>query len=906
MNTRHFLQKNVRRMTIAFLTLIIVAGGLSTASASGQVIDNGDVLSIYRAGNVYVATHAYGGSFLQTGNPCGAQRIVTDEAGNNGRNFYLYYFDNGTNSNCGDSLAGTAGNPSSWDIRGISTHLAEFEEPTIRPLAVGEGLATHQVPGGISLNSWDSDSFSILMDTNVVVPNGAIVGYEIGLPSNAPNPIIFTDSGQLLGSGGVDVATVDLDGDGDQDAFYISGGVNANTVFLNDGSGTFTDSGQLLGVSKSNAGMLADLDGDGDLDAFVINENQPNRVYLNDGTGIFSDSGQTLGSAPSSVLDLGDVDGDGDIDALVGNYAQPDQIYLNDGSGNFSAGVSITGNINNVIGVALGDVDGDSDLDAAITHYGQPNLVYFNDGSGNFTDSGQALGANLSRHPVLADFDGDGDLDLYVANFVQEDSVYTNDGSGTFTDTGLMLGGWLDGTNGLDIADVDGDGDFDVLVANNNRSNYLYINDTLIVILDSDGDGVNDDADNCPAIANADQADLDGDGLGDACDSDRDGDGVDNGSDVFPDDPTESVDTDGDGVGDNADAFPNDPTETTDTDGDGVGDNADAFPNDPSETSDNDSDGIGDNADTDDDNDGQSDADEQACGSDPLSAASVSPDFDGDNRPDCVDADDDNDGVADVDDKYPFDPTRSENSAPVIEAINLPTGPIDINAQPVAGVSADFSDPDEIDTHTCTVDFGDGSGPVAGTISGMTCLAPDHTYTSAGVYEVTFTVADNDGGSVSESSTSFIVIYDPSGGFVTGGGWIHSPAGAYVADPSATGKANFGFVSKYKKGASVPTGQTEFQFKAGDLNFHSSSYEWLVIAGKDKAKYKGVGTINGEGNYGFMITAVDNGNGGDTFRIKIWDRDSGNGVVYDNHMGSGDDAYDGTTIGGGNIKVHSK
>jgi len=42
----------------------------------------------------------------------------------------------------------------------------------------------------------------------------------------------------------------------------------------------------------------------------------------------------------------------------------------------------------------------------------------------------------------------------------------------------------------------------------------------------------------------------------------------------------------------------------------------------------------------------------------------------------------------------------------------------------------------------------------------------------------------------------------------------------------------------------------------------------------------------------------------DTFRIKIWNLDAGNGVIYDNKMGVSDDAYDGTAIGGGNIKVH--
>ncbi len=119
-----------------------------------------------------------------------------------------------------------------------------------------------------------------------------------------------------------------------------------------------------------------------------------------------------------------------------------------------------------------------------------------------------------------------------------------------------------------------------------------------------------------------------------------------------------------------------------------------------------------------------------------------------------------------------------------------------------------------------------------------------------------------------------MVVYDPAAGFVTGGGWINSPAGAYAADPTLTGKANFGFVSKYQKGATVPTGKTEFQFKAGGLNFQSTSYDWLVVAGA-KAQYKGTGTVNGVGGYGFMLTAIDGqqpgGGGVDKFRIKIWD-----------------------------------
>ena len=70
---------------------------------------------------------------------------------------------------------------------------------------------------------------------------------------------------------------------------------------------------------------------------------------------------------------------------------------------------------------------------------------------------------------------------------------------------------------------------------------------------DDDGDGVPNGQDNCPQVANSDQANNDGDGQGDACDTDDDNDGVTDDEDAFPFDPSESVDTDGDGVGNNTD-----------------------------------------------------------------------------------------------------------------------------------------------------------------------------------------------------------------------------------------------------------------------------------------------------------------------------------------------------------------
>jgi hypothetical protein len=194
-----------------------------------------------------------------------------------------------------------------------------------------------------------------------------------------------------------------------------------------------------------------------------------------------------------------------------------------------------------------------------------------------------------------------------------------------------------------------------------------------------------------------------------------------------------------------------------------------------------------------------------------------------------------------------------------------------------------------------------------GTINASSDELPYYTApANGGIFGLNLTV--NDGYEDSTVASSMIVVYDPDGGFVTGGGWIISPGGAYAADSSLTGKASFGFVSKYKKGANEPTGNTDFQSETADLNFHASSYDWLVVAG-NKAKLKGTGTVNGSGNFGFMLTAVDNRKvleAKDTFRIKIWDKDDRDALVYDNQEGIDDKAYDGTAVRGGNIIVHTK
>ena len=95
--------------------------------------------------------------------------------------------------------------------------------------------------------------------------------------------------------------------------------------------------------------------------------------------------------------------------------------------------------------------------------------------------------------------------------------------------------------------------------------------------IDTDSDTIYDYQDNCPLIPNTNQSDFDGDSLGDECDEDIDGDGVDNDLDTFPLNPSETTDTDLDTVGDNSDNCVNDVnTNQSNIDDDAFGDVCDA------------------------------------------------------------------------------------------------------------------------------------------------------------------------------------------------------------------------------------------------------------------------------------------------------------------------------------------
>jgi M6 family metalloprotease-like protein len=246
------------------------------------------------------------------------------------------------------------------------------------------------------------------------------------------------------------------------------------------------------------------------------------------------------------------------------------------------------------------------------------------------------------------------------------------------------------------------------------------------------------------------------------------------------------------------------------------------------------------------------------------------------------------------------------NVAPAVAAVNVPLVPVDLNEQAMYAVHVSFSDPagSQDEPYTCTFDLDyDGANfsadSVVSEVSGMSC-STTLTYSEPGLYRVEVWVTDDDGDTGMGTAETLIAVYDPAAGFVTGSGWIGVSAGscrldAFCAD--AEGRANFGFVARYNRGAGRPNGKTEFNFRAGSLNFQSNSYDWLVVNqnGRD-AQFKGQGTINGAGDYKFMLWAEDNDP--DTLRMKIWVETAGGAeqIVFDNGTKQ--------ALGGGNIVVH--
>jgi MYXO-CTERM domain-containing protein len=297
----------------------------------------------------------------------------------------------------------------------------------------------------------------------------------------------------------------DIDGDGDldilfpnADGYFSKGAAQPFSVYLNDGAGVFTSGSQQIvngytGYVRQVA--TGDVDGDGDVDLYIPSAWGDADVLLFNDAGAFVDHAAT--SLPNlhshaGAARFGDVDDDGDLDLFVSDgWAQsaptPAHLYLNDGTGKFTeapAGQLPGGTGAQPIDFDLLDADGDHDLDILIDLHASKSLLWINDGTGHFTDTSATFPAQsgLKYGPVACDVDGDGDLDLWVDNSGPNytEQLLINDGTGQFTDqTAMRVTGNTDEAddNGVACIDVDGDGDMDAAVASLSGNERVLLND---------------------------------------------------------------------------------------------------------------------------------------------------------------------------------------------------------------------------------------------------------------------------------------------------------------------------------------------------------------------------------------------------------------------------------------------
>jgi hypothetical protein len=241
-----------------------------------------------------------------------------------------------------------------------------------------------------------------------------------------------------------------------------------NSLYRNNGDGTFTDITQQAGIARAAAtyGMTvvaADFDEDGWQDIYVACDSTPSLLFMNNRDGTFREEGVLRGAALSEDgmeqagmgVGVGDYDLDGHLDLFKTHFADDANIlYHNDGKGNFedATGSSRLGVETRYVcwGAGIVDLDNDGlpDLFMATGHvYPQvervlsqypnktPRVVFRNLGKGVFEELIQEAGpgvaaAHCSRGCAFGDFDNDGDIDILIVNLNEPPSLLRNDLSG--------------------------------------------------------------------------------------------------------------------------------------------------------------------------------------------------------------------------------------------------------------------------------------------------------------------------------------------------------------------------------------------------------------------------------------------------------------------------------------------